>query len=70
MIQSQDDLVLIFVQTHQRNRLGVEFSGVVEGVGQKVTAFKPGDLVTGTADAVFAEYVCVHSESIKHVNHG
>ena len=38
---------------------------VIEGMGQKVTAFKPGDEVCGTAEEVFADYVCVHSSSIR-----
>jgi len=40
-------------------RLGVDFAGTVEGVGEKVTKFKPGDDVFGGRDGAFAEYVCV-----------
>jgi NADPH:quinone reductase-like Zn-dependent oxidoreductase len=65
MVQPQDDLVLVHVHTVRRNRSGVEFSGVVEGLGEKVTAFKAGDAVYGIADDVFADYVCVNSGSIK-----
>lgn len=42
---------------------GVEFSGIVESVGDKVTKFKPGDQVLGTATSLAhggnAEYVVV-----------
>ncbi len=40
-------------------RLGVDFAGTVEAVGEKVTKFKPGDDVFGGRDGAFAEYVCV-----------
>jgi len=39
-------------------RLGVDFSGTVEGVGKNVTQFKPGDEVFGGRDGAFAQYVC------------
>lgn len=43
--------------------LGWDFSGVVEAVGDKVTAFKPGDPVYGRADpardGTYAEHVAV-----------
>ena len=68
MIQPQDDLVLVQVHTVRRNRGGVEFTGVIEGMGQKVTAFQTGDEVRGTADEVFADYVCVPSSSIRLAN--
>jgi NADPH:quinone reductase-like Zn-dependent oxidoreductase len=42
---------------------GVEFSGIVESVGEKVTKFKPGDQVVGTATSLAyggnAEYLVV-----------
>lgn len=41
--------------------LGVEVAGVIEAVGQDVTAFKPGDAVFGIDSAhvgAYAEYVC------------
>jgi NADPH:quinone reductase-like Zn-dependent oxidoreductase len=41
------------------NRLGVDFAGKVEAVGEKVTQFQPGDEVFGGRTGAFAEYVCV-----------
>ena len=38
-------------------RMGVDFSGVVEAVGQQVTHFKPGDAVFGASGGAFAQYV-------------
>jgi NADPH:quinone reductase-like Zn-dependent oxidoreductase len=38
-------------------RLGVDFSGTVEAVGQEVKLFKVGDEIFGTADGALAEYV-------------
>jgi NADPH:quinone reductase-like Zn-dependent oxidoreductase len=43
-------------------RLGVDFAGVVEAVGPKVTNFKPGDEVFGGRSGALAEYVLL-SES-------
>ena len=40
-------------------RLGVDFAGTVESVGNKVTRFKPGDDVFGGQTGAFAEYVVV-----------
>jgi len=38
-------------------RLGVDFSGTVEAVGQEVKLFKVGDEIFGAADGALAEYV-------------
>jgi NADPH:quinone reductase-like Zn-dependent oxidoreductase len=38
-------------------RLGADFAGTVETVGDKVTAFKPGDAVYGSRRGAFAEYM-------------
>lgn len=43
-------------------RLGVDFSGVVEAVGEQVTRFKPGDEVFGGKTGAFAEYLTVHED--------
>jgi NADPH:quinone reductase-like Zn-dependent oxidoreductase len=41
------------------SRTGVDFAGVVESVGSKVTRFKPGDEVFGGRSGAFADYVLV-----------
>src|ERR1700726_2772455 len=40
-------------------RLGVDYAGTVEAVGEHVTQPKPGDEVFGGRDGALAEYVCV-----------
>jgi NADPH:quinone reductase-like Zn-dependent oxidoreductase len=40
-------------------RLGVDFAGTVEAVGDAVTRFEPGDEVFGSANGAFGEYVTV-----------
>lgn len=46
-------------------RLGVDFSGVVEAVGNGVSDFKPGDEVFGGRNGAFADYVTVR-KNIAH----
>jgi NADPH:quinone reductase-like Zn-dependent oxidoreductase len=43
-------------------RLGVDFAGMVEAVGSKVTLFKPGDEVFGGRTGAFGEYVVVRED--------
>jgi NADPH:quinone reductase-like Zn-dependent oxidoreductase len=38
-------------------RVGVDFAGVVEAVGDQVTRFNPGDAVFGGASGAFSEYL-------------
>ncbi|KZT59408.1 quinone oxidoreductase putative [Calocera cornea HHB12733] len=47
--------------------LGVEFSGIVEGLGEGVSAFKNGDEVFGLAyGGAYAEYITVQSSMLMH----
>lgn len=43
-------------------RLGVDFAGTVEAVGNKVALFKPGDDVFGGRTGAFAEYVAAPAD--------
>jgi NADPH:quinone reductase-like Zn-dependent oxidoreductase len=45
------------IGTPKFERLGVDFSGTVEAVGQDVKLFKVGDEIFGAADGALAEYV-------------
>lgn len=40
-------------------RIGVDYAGVVEAVGNNVKDFKPGDQVYGGRNGAYAEYICV-----------
>jgi len=50
------------IGTPNSPRLGVDFAGTVEAVGEKVTAFKPGDAVYGGKQGAFAEYLTVKTD--------
>ena len=43
-------------------RLGVDYAGTVEAVGNKVTQFKPGDEVFGARNGSLAEYICARAD--------
>jgi len=43
-------------------RVGTDFAGTVESVGDAVTRFKPGDEVFGGKNGALAEYVCVSED--------
>ncbi|MDC7233839.1 MAG: NAD(P)-dependent alcohol dehydrogenase [Spirochaetales bacterium] len=47
----------------RKNITGYEFSGIVEKIGSRVSAFRPGDAVfgtnTGLPSGAYAEYICV-----------
>ena len=49
---------------------GIELSGTVEAIGNRVTDFKPGDAVYGDISGQgwgsYAEYTCVHQDSLIH----
>lgn len=52
-------------------RLGVDYAGIVEAVGDKVTQFKPGDPVFGGRIGAFADYVLVAEDrGIVHIPSG
>ncbi|MFL6576865.1 MAG: NAD(P)-dependent alcohol dehydrogenase [Povalibacter sp.] len=44
-------------------RAGVDFAGVVESAGARITRFKPGDAVFGAAGGAFAQYVKMREDS-------
>jgi NADPH:quinone reductase-like Zn-dependent oxidoreductase len=46
----------------KETRLGVDFAGTIEAVGNRVTRFKPGDEVFGGRTGAFAEYVTVRED--------
>src|ERR1041385_6657731 len=50
---------LIGLRKPKDTRLGVDYAGTVEAVGNNVTSFKPGDEVFGGKTGSIAEYICV-----------
>lgn len=44
--------------------LGADVAGVVDRIGGKVTRFRPGDQVFGTAKGAFAEYACARESDL------
>jgi NADPH:quinone reductase-like Zn-dependent oxidoreductase len=62
-------LVLVHVRasaadlTH-RPLARLDFAGVVESVGRRVSAFRPGDAVYGVGDIAFAGYLCAPQHEI------
>jgi NADPH:quinone reductase-like Zn-dependent oxidoreductase len=48
----------------KRTRPGADFAGVVVGVGEGVTRFKPGDAVFGAARGAFAEMACAPERAV------
>jgi NADPH:quinone reductase-like Zn-dependent oxidoreductase len=43
---------------------GMDVAGRVEGVGESVTRFRPGDEVFGRCDGSFAEYACARAQRL------
>lgn len=50
--------------TPAQTRLGVDFAGIVEAVGQDVQRFGPGDAVFGARNGALAEYVVVREDGL------
>src|SRR5207248_3431947 len=50
---------LLGLRKPKDTRLGVDYAGTVEAVGNNVTNFKPGDEVFGGRTGAIAEYICV-----------
>jgi NADPH:quinone reductase-like Zn-dependent oxidoreductase len=46
-------------------RIGVDFAGVVEGVGKDITDFRPGDEVFGGRSGALADYVTVRKAIVQ-----
>jgi len=49
-------------RTPKSERLGADFAGTVEAVGEKVTRLQPGDDVFGIKAGAYAEFVCVRED--------
>jgi NADPH:quinone reductase-like Zn-dependent oxidoreductase len=55
------------LRTPKETRLGVDYAGVVEEVGEDVTEFAPGDEVFGARNGAYADYVVAKaSRAIVH----
>jgi NADPH:quinone reductase-like Zn-dependent oxidoreductase len=52
------------LRTPRVKRLGIDVAGEIEGVGVKVTRFKPGDAVFGACRGAFAEYACAPESAV------
>ena len=50
--------------------LGKDVSGIVRAVGANISHFKIGDRAIGTADATYAQYVCVPGTLLTHLPDG
>lgn len=64
------DLVLVRVAALVRTpgtRPRHAFAGVVEGVGESVVGFVPGDAVCGFAEGAFAGWACAPESQIAHL---
>jgi NADPH:quinone reductase-like Zn-dependent oxidoreductase len=48
----------------KRGRIGIEFAGEIESVGDAVTQFAVGDRVFGIGSGTYAEYVCVSEDGV------
>lgn len=51
------------------SKLGVDFAGLVESVGPRVTQFSPGDSVYGGHMGALAEFICVPERSLLLMPH-
>lgn len=52
-------------------RVGVDFAGTVEAVGESVSGFRPGDTVFGSRNGAFAEYLVVREgRAVAHMPAG
>ena len=50
--------------------LGLEFSGIVQSVGNKASGFEPGDLVVGFGPSSFGNRVVTQASAISHIPPG
>lgn len=57
-------LMMSGINKPKNTKPGRDLAGVVEDVGKKVTQFKPGDEVFGTASGTCAEYACADENKI------